>query len=294
MGYQMEFIAELGSNWYGNTKSEARENIARSIREAAWAGATIFKVQLFRADELYAKSRQRLDAEDNSRLAHIHESLLDFELSKDLFCEASNRAHEAGMKFWASFFSLELLDKYQSLVDGIKIASGDLDFYSLLEKAGKSRKEVCLSTGAGLWGEIKSSSNLLASYQPHILMHCVSAYPAKPEDMNLLTLKSLAKLPKVKAIGLSDHTLDNKSGVLAVALGATYFEKHFRPTTAHQNPDYGTSITQEKFHEYVISIKETKEILGLSKESQDFVLPETERAERIWARRGTDSLRPRK
>ena len=57
-------------------------------------------------------------------------------------------------------------------------------------------------------------------------LKCTSAYPADPEDANLLTIPDIKTRFGVKA-GLSDHTMGIEGPVVATALGATVIEKHF-------------------------------------------------------------------
>src|SRR5215467_1711166 len=57
------------------------------------------------------------------------------------------------------------------------------------------------------------------------VLHCVSSYPARPEEMNLSTIPALRrKLGRV--VGLSDHTLGSEVAIAGVVLGASIIEKH--------------------------------------------------------------------
>ncbi len=67
------------------------------------------------------------------------------------------------------------------------------------------------------------------------LLKCTSAYPAKPKDMNLLTIPNLAETFNVP-VGLSDHTLDATVPIAAVALGACIIEKHFHAFARSARP----------------------------------------------------------
>ena len=63
---------------------------------------------------------------------------------------------------------------------------------------------------------------------PHItLLHCVSEYPAQPEDFNLASMLNLKKYSDDISIGLSDHSPGHTIAVAATALGARVIEKHF-------------------------------------------------------------------
>jgi N,N'-diacetyllegionaminate synthase len=58
------------------------------------------------------------------------------------------------------------------------------------------------------------------------LLHCVSSYPVPDDCQNLRAITALAERFHV-VTGLSDHSTDPLAIVMAVALGASVYEKHF-------------------------------------------------------------------
>ena len=73
------------------------------------------------------------------------------------------------------------------------------------------------------------------------ILHCVSGYPAPPEDYNLRTIPDMiARFGCVT--GLSDHTLDNTTAIASVCLGASIIEKHFTLDRSGGGPDDSFSL----------------------------------------------------
>ena len=69
----------------------------------------------------------------------------------------------------------------------IKIASGEITSIDLLEYISKQNLPIILSTGMSTIKEIKNCISILNKYKKKniTIMHCVSSYPAKPEQINL-------------------------------------------------------------------------------------------------------------
>ena len=93
------------------------------------------------------------------------------------------------------------------------------------------------------------------------MLKCTSAYPAKPEDANLITLQNMAQTFDVIP-GLSDHTLGIEVPITAVALGARIIEKHFTLSRESGSPDDAFSLTPNEFKQMVDSIRIVEKAIG--------------------------------
>jgi N,N'-diacetyllegionaminate synthase len=210
-------IAEIGNNHEGDSK------LAIELAHAAVeSGADVVKVQLINPERLV----------NISQTARI-EQLTRFRLPMQTFEEMAKIAHAKGALFMASAFDVHSLEEINPLLDGIKIASGDMDFHSLLIKAALFNKSLILSTGMHTLKEIKTSVDLIASTRnsgllaDHLaLLHCVSLYPASLVDANLKAIQTLQKEFNL-IVGYSDHTLGIEAAVASLSLGARIIEKHF-------------------------------------------------------------------
>lgn len=117
--------------------------------------------------------------------------------------------------------------------DIIKIASGDNNFYPLIDKVLKSKKPIIISTGMTNAQQIKILTNYIIkaigkkeTEKRISILHCVSSYPVEDKFANLRSIDYLIKNSKL-TIGYSDHTLGNEACIAAVAMGAKVIEKHF-------------------------------------------------------------------
>ena len=90
---------------------------------------------------------------------------------------------------------------------------------------------------------------------------CTSAYPAKPEDANLLTIKNMIESFNVIG-GLSDHTLGIEVPIASVCLGARIIEKHFTLDRESGSADDEFSLTPNEFKQMVDSIRIVEKTLG--------------------------------
>ena len=283
---KIKVIAEIGSNWkIPNDPHNSQMEILRHITAAADCGADIVKVQIFTADTLYSKER----------LPQVWERVKELEFPTTFLSRCLSQANQVGVKLWASIFHPSLIQPNVAYLQGLKVASGDITYYPLLEEmaywSNKARIPLAISTGAATTAEIVQALQVIEKHDPYelILFHCVSAYPSQETDMNLRSGTSLRRA--VDAIGLSDHTLFSNAAELAVALEYTYFEKHFRTAGVDKSsPDYLVSASPERFRSYIKNIRDAEVILG-SYEKRVFP---SEVKERVMARRGSDFLRPNK
>jgi N-acetylneuraminate synthase len=111
------------------------------------------------------------------------------------------------------------------------------------------------------------------------LLKCTSAYPARPEDINLRTIPDLAARFRVP-VGLSDHTLGIAVPLASIAIGACIVEKHFTLSRATPGPDSAFSLEPTEFKAMVDAIRTGEKALG----SVSYVTSDGERASRVFRR----------
>lgn len=168
------------------------------------------------------------------------------------------------MIFFATAFDKSSVDMLEGMnVPFHKIASFELNDLALVEYVAKTRKPLILSTGMASLQEIKDAVSVAkkAGAPRVVLLKCVSSYPARPEEMNLLTIPDMAERFGCE-VGLSDHTLTNEASLAAVSLGACIIEKHFTSSRQLKSPDSFFSIEPDELSSLSVQIRAVEKALG--------------------------------
>ncbi|MGC6367711.1 MAG: pseudaminic acid synthase [Candidatus Marinamargulisbacteria bacterium] len=255
-------IAELSCNHRGDL------NIAKkSIEKAKEIGADAIKLQIATPDDLTLDSDRdhfRISGGtlwDGRRLYDLYQETYT---PWEWYSELKALANEIGISLFASPFStraVDFLENHNS--SAYKIASFEIADIPLIEKVARTQKPIIISTGIADLNDInlaietclKQGNNKVA------LLKCVSAYPTKIEEMNLLSLKTLSETYPV-ITGLSDHSIGSLSAIISVGLGAKVIEKHFILDKSLGGPDVEFSADANEFRQYIIDIRDAEKALG--------------------------------
>ena len=248
-------IAEAGVNHNG------RLDLAlKLIHAAADAGADAVKFQTFRAEQVVAASGKMADYQKRN-LGKSESQLVmlkKLELKEEYYPALIKRAKERGIIFLSTphggFESVDFLQKLK--IPAFKFGSGDLTNLPLLEYVAKFKKPMILSAGMATMKEIKSAVKIIkkAGNNKIIVLHCTTDYPADPEKVNLLAMKTMEKELGLPA-GYSDHTDGIKISVAAAVLDAQVIEKHFTLNKAMPGPDHKASLEPGELKEMVKQIR---------------------------------------
>lgn len=254
-------IAEAGVNHNGDVKLAER-----MIKVAAESGADAVKFQAYRTDSLVSRGTPLAAYQKKALRAKRTQAtmLRELELAPSALEKLKKSCEAAGIEFLASPFDLESLEFLLKLgVNAVKIASGQLTDTPLLERVAAGSAAALLSTGAATMREVKTAVGVLTSHKLRnvALFHCVSAYPAAYEDVNLraiATLREAFSLP----VGFSDHSVGIHMGSAAVAAGALLLEKHFTLDRKLPGPDQRLSLEPGELHSFVTAARQVEQALG--------------------------------
>lgn len=240
--------AEAGINHDGD------KNVARAmVKASAEAGADAVKFQLVHAATLCAPSTDEQTRQMWKRV----------ELKAGDFLALVEYARTLGTLCYASVFdSVGIAIAVEAGAPILKIASGEVTNSPLIEAAAETGIPVLMSVGMARLGEIEEAVEIILKRHSRLaLLHCVANYPAAPQDLNLQrigTLKNVFGLP----VGYSDHSLSVWPVLAAVALGATFIEKHFTLDKNLPGADHALSATPVEMAEMVARINEIALALG--------------------------------
>ncbi|MFG6531417.1 MULTISPECIES: pseudaminic acid synthase [unclassified Sulfitobacter] len=272
-------IAELSANHNGEL-----DQALKIIDAAVDAGADALKIQTYTADTLTIDS----DAPD----FRIKGGLWDGRTLYDLYKQAYTpwdwhetlfaHARKRGITMFSSPFDTTAADLLDELgAPAFKIASFEAVDLPLIRYVAGKGKPMIISTGMADLDEIGEA--LQAAREGGcgelVLLHCVSGYPAPPEDYKLATMVDIERRFGVP-VGLSDHTLNNVSAIASVALGATMIEKHFTLDRNGGGPDDSFSLEPEDLRQLCRDARITWEAVG----TVDYGLKSSERSNTVFRR----------
>jgi pseudaminic acid synthase len=261
-GYPVWIIAELSAN-----HNQDFDQAVQLIKEAKEAGADAIKLQTYTPDTMTIDCDSKYFRIGKGT---IWEGKNLYKLYKEAFTpwewqpKLKKIANDVGLDLFSTPFDKTAVDFLEKMdVPAYKIASFELVDIPLIRYIARTGKPMIMSTGMATLAEIDEAVDAAreGGCKEIALLKCTSAYPAKPEDMNLNTIPHMAEAFGVP-VGLSDHTLGIAVPVAAVALGACIVEKHFTRLRSIPGPDVAFSMEPLQFREMVDVIRITEDSIG--------------------------------
>ena len=255
-------IAEIGCNHNGDF-SLAKKMVDVAVE----CGVDAVKFQTFKADLLISKYAPKAEyqkvttGEEDSQL----EMTRKLELSFDEYLELRDYCLEKGVDVFSTPFDDVSLDFLISTDMSVyKIPSGEITNLPYLEKIGKQKKKVILSTGMAVMEEIHNAVKILQDNGTTdiSILHCTTEYPTPYEALNLKVIKTLKNEFPNLTIGYSDHSIGSEVPIAAAALGAELIEKHFTLDNDMPGPDHKASATPEILAALVKGVRIIEKSLG--------------------------------
>jgi sialic acid synthase SpsE len=242
-------IAEVGENHHG-----AWDIAAKLTEEAAKNGADIVKFQSYLASDF---SKDDPDYEWFERVAVPDAKHFEFK----------KIAEDFGAEFMSAPFSRS---RAKFLIEevgckSIKVASGvmmNFEMLKLIDANAATVKKVYLSTGMATLGEIKEALGHLDNIDEVAILHCVTQYPAMPEQANLSAIRTLIETFPGHQIGFSDHLIGMVPCLMAVGFGATVLEKHFTLSRLMPGTDHICAMLPDELAWLCEQVEQVEKMIG--------------------------------
>jgi N-acetylneuraminate synthase len=147
--------------------------------------------------------------------------------------------------------SVNLMAKYTRIV---KLGSPVINDLALLKATREAFDYVIMSTGMSTEEEIEKAVEVA---NPDVIMHTNSTYPCPPEDLNLRYMEYLrSKYGNNAEIGYSGHEYGLVTTFAAVAMGATWVERHITMDREAWGSDQKASVEPSGLFKLVKGIRD--------------------------------------
>lgn len=250
-------IAEIGINHNGSL-----ESALKLIDEAAKAGCDAVKFQK-RTPEVSTPRDQWEVMRDTpwGRMSYL-EYRYKVEFGKEEYAAIDERAKEKGIIWFASCWDEESVDFLEQFDPAIyKAASAALTDLPLLKKKISTGKPLIISTGMSTMEEIETAVEHIGT-NSLLIAHSTSSYPAPTQELNLRMISTLQqRFPEVP-IGYSGHETGLATTSAAVAIGATFIERHFTLDRALWGSDQAASVEPVGMARLVKDIRDIEAAMG--------------------------------
>lgn len=262
-GQSVYVIGEIGINHNGSVE------IAKQLIEGAkQAGADMVKFQK-RTPELCVPKDQWYIERDTpwGRMSYI-DYRHKVEFGKREYTEIDRYCKELGIDWTASCWDEEAIEFMEQFDPTFyKLASASLTDIPLLLKARATGRPLMISTGMSTMEEIVAAVEAIGTAdrigQTHLMIaHSTSTYPCRLEELNLKMITTLKQRFPGVPIGYSGHETGLAPTLAAVALGASFVERHITLDRAMWGTDQAASVELVGFERLIRNIRDIEKSLG--------------------------------
>ena len=256
-GHPVFVIAEIGINHNGSM------DVAKKLIEgAALAGCDAVKFQK-RTPELCVPKDQRDIERDTpwGRMKYI-DYRYKVEFGRDEYQEIDRFSKERGILWFASCWDEDSVDFMEQFEPPCyKAASASLTDLALLKKTAATGRPLIISTGMSTMEEVEKTVAELGA-ERLLVAHTNSTYPSPIEELNLRMITTLKAFYPTVPIGYSGHEVGLSTTWAAVALGATFIERHVTLDRAMWGSDQAASVELSGMARLVSNIRDIEKALG--------------------------------
>ena len=249
-------IAEVGINHNGSL------DLAKKLIDAAvLSGCNAVKFQKRTPELCVPKEQRNVVRETPWGMMTYLEYRERIEFGQREYEEIDRYCREKKIDWFASCWdedSVDFVEQFNPVC--YKVASASLTDHRLLEYTCNTNRPIILSTGMSTWEEICHSVAVVDSDRL-LLAHSTSTYPCKPEELNLEMVRTL-KQEFDCPVGYSGHEVGLQTTCAAVALGASFIERHITLDRATWGSDQAASIEPQGLMRLVRDIRVIEQAMG--------------------------------
>ena len=256
-GQKTYVIAEIGINHNGEV------SIAKKLIDAAVdAGCDAVKFQKRTPEICVPRDQWEKERETPwGKMTYIeYKKRIEFE--REEFSEIDAYCQAKGIDWFASCWdepSVDFMEQFEPVM--YKMASASLTDLPLLSKVRGTGRPLMLSTGMSTTHEIEVAVNHVG-LDNLMIAHSTSAYPCPPEELNLRMIHTLLEKYPGIPIGYSGHETGLATTQAAVAMGASFVERHFTLDRAMWGTDHAASVEPAGMARLVRNIRDIELALG--------------------------------
>lgn len=256
-GAPVFLVAEIGINHNGSL-----EMAKEMIEGAARAGCDAVKFQKRTPELCVPRDQWHLERETPwGRMTYIdYRYKVEFGLHE--YAEIDRFCREVGILWFASCWDEPSVDFVEQFDPPLyKAASASLTDHDLLRKMKATGKPLAISTGMSTMEEIESAV-LAIGLGRLLIAHATSTYPCAAGELNLRMIETLRRKYPIAPIGYSGHEPGLAPTVAAVALGASFVERHITLDRALWGSDQAASVELVGLERLVRDIRTVEQALG--------------------------------
>jgi N-acetylneuraminate synthase len=250
-------IAEVGIN------HNASLEIAKRLIDAAFlAGCDAVKFQKRSPERCVPRDQWDMMRDTPwGRMSYI-QYRHKVEFGRDNYDDIDRYCRARGIPWFASCWdeeSVDFIERYD--VPCYKAPSACLTDIELLLKQKSTGRPLIVSTGMSTMSEIETAIGSVGT-ENLLLAHATSTYPCPPQELNLRMIHTLKSTYPQSPVGYSGHETGLSPTWAAVALGATFVERHITLDRAMWGSDQAASVEIGGLFRLVQNIRDIERALG--------------------------------
>ncbi len=250
-------VAEIGINHNGDV------SVAKRLIDAAVAaGCNAVKFQKRDIDVVY--TAEELERPRENPFGPTNGDLKrGLEFGNEEYQEIDSYCKQHGIEWFASCWdegSVDFIDQFEPPC--YKIASASLTDTRLLEHTVSKGRPIILSTGMSTEKEIDRAITILSDGVGLVVLHTISTYPAKNDELNLGAIRTLRERYWNLPVGYSGHEVGLAPSLMAAVLGACMIERHVTLDRSMFGTDQSASIEPQGLTRLVRDIRMWETVRG--------------------------------